>query len=439
MEIRISPACCRPAVLYWASSGTKSLTFAVTSARPAVAASARILSYSTDRGGTLDIWLRDLRSGQDRQLTASSSAAAVSGSWSADSSHLAFLDHNGVLYPVEVATGAVQQVFAATFEPGRPTWSADGNVIAMAAIRPYSARFREGLSKILLVDRRTGAATCVDPLPDRSIQTRGDDGPVWSPDGSRMAFVVASVLWVVDVHPDGTYAGTPRQLTTEVTDAPSWSGDSSQLLYLSNGRLRLVPAAGGRPQTVHMRLTWANTAPRGRTVIHAGRMWDGASRQLRRDVDVVVEGHRISAVEPHRHDHRDDRGGARLVDARDSVVIPGLIDLHHHREMQGYSYGDRQGRLWLSLGITTTRSPGSPAYQMVEARESVQSGARIAPRYFGTGEAVDGGVPGRAVGILGRLTVRQPGVRCSSRRSTCRSRSGPCWRPTRHHGRWASR
>jgi cytosine/adenosine deaminase-related metal-dependent hydrolase len=280
-------------------------------------------------------------------------------------------------------------VFTATFEPGRPTWSAEGNVIALAAIRPYSARFREGLSKILLVDRRTGAATYLDPLPGRSIQTRGDDGPVWSPDGTRLAFVVASVLWVVDVHPDGTVAGAPRQVTTEVTDAPSWSGDSTQLLYLNNGRLRLVPAGGGQPWTVPMGLTWANTTPRGRTVIHAGRMWDGGSQQLRGDLDIVVEGHHIVAVEAHRDDRRD-LSDARPVDARNSVVVPGLIDLHHHREMQGYSYGDRQGRLWLALGITTTRSPGSPAYHMVEARESVQSGARIAPRYFGTGEAIDG-------------------------------------------------
>ncbi|MFD0786647.1 amidohydrolase family protein, partial [Micromonospora azadirachtae] len=86
---------------------------------------------------------------------------------------------------------------------------------------------------------------------------------------------------------------------------------------------------------------------------------------------------------------RPGRDG-RIVDARDGVVIPGLVDMHHHREMQGYAYGARQNRLWLSLGVTTTRSPGSPAYHMVEERESIQSGARIGPRYFGTGEAVDG-------------------------------------------------
>lgn len=352
---------------------------------PAWSPDGRWLSYSTDRGGKLDIWLRELTTGQDRQLTNLDGAAAVSGTWSPDGKHIAFLDQTGALHTAEVATGTVQQVFTATFEPGRPTWSPDGSVIALAAIKPYSARFREGLSKILLVNRSTGAATYVDPLPDRSIQTRGDDGPVWSPDGRRMAFVVGSVLWVVDVHQDGTFAGTPRQITTEVTDAPSWRGDSQQLLYLNNGRLRLVSVDGGAPRTVPASLTWTNVRTRGRMVIRAGRMWDGTSRSLRSDMDIVVDGHRIRSVERAGGGWDGD-----VVDAHDSVVIPGMIDMHNHREMQGYSYGDRQGRLWLSLGFTTTRSPGSPAYHMVEERESVQSGARVGPRYFATGEAIDG-------------------------------------------------
>ncbi len=351
---------------------------------PAWSPDGRFLSYSTDRGGKLDIWVRDLAAGSDRQLTNLAGAAAVSGSWSRDGSALAFLDQTGALYTVDVASGAVQKVFTATFEPGRPTWSPDGSVIALAAIKPYSARYREGLSKILLVNRVTGAATYVDPLPDRSIQTRGDDGPVWSPDGTMTAFVVASVLWVVDVHPDGTFAGAPRQVTTEVTDAPTWSGDSKWLLYLNNGRLRLVSVAGGAPRTVPVGLSWTNVRGRGRTVIRAGRMWDGVSGFLRSDVDIVVEGHRIASVSP------AGSAAGDVLDARDSVVVPGLVDMHNHREMQGYGYGDRQGRLWLSLGITTTRSPGSPAYHMVEERESVQSGVRVGPRYFATGEAVDG-------------------------------------------------
>ena len=354
---------------------------------PAWSPDGRYLSYATDRGGKLDIWIRDLRTGADRQLTNLPNAAAVSGSWSRDGSKIAFLDQTGAVHTVDVADGTVKQIYAATFEPGRPTWSADGRTVALAAIKPYSARYREGLSKILLVDVASGAGRYVDPMPHRSLQTRGDDGPVWSPDGTRMAFVVASVLWVTDVHPDGTFAGAPRRITDEVTDAPSWSGDSKSLLYLNNGRLRLIGAGGGHPRTVPVGLRWANVRGPERLVVHAGRMWDGVSDSLRSNVDIVVEGHRITAVRA----HREADTSARHVDAHDGVVIPGLIDMHNHREMQGYSYGDRQGRLWLALGITTTRSPGSPAYHMVEDRESVQSGARVAPRYFATGEAVDGG------------------------------------------------
>jgi hypothetical protein len=58
--------------------------------------------------------------------------------------------------------------------------------------------------------------------------------------------------------------------------------------------------------------------------------------------------------------------------------------------MQGYSYGDRQGRLWLAMGVTSTRSPGAPAYHMVEDREAIDSGTRIGPRHFACGEAIDG-------------------------------------------------
>jgi Tol biopolymer transport system component len=352
---------------------------------PAWSPDGHFLSYSSDRGGTLDIWLRDLHTGQDRQLTNLPGAAALSGTWSRDGTQLAFLDQAGNLYTAEVATGNVRKVFGPLWEPGKPTWSADGGTLALAALKPFSARYREGLSQILLINVATGAATYVEPVPSGSLGTRGDDGPVWSPDGTKMAFVIGSLLHVMPVHPDGTPAGPPVTVNAEVTDAPTWSGDSAELLYLSSGALRIVSADGTRTRTVPLPLTWANRKPAGRVVIHAGSLWDGTSPEIRHNVDVIIDGSRIAAIEP----HQAGRAG-QLVDASASMVMPGLIDMHNHREMQGYSYGDRQGRLWLSLGITTTRSPGSPAYHMVEERESFQSGARIGPRYFATGEAVDG-------------------------------------------------
>ncbi|WP_248963607.1 amidohydrolase family protein [Sphaerisporangium perillae] len=345
----------------------------------------RQLVFVSDRTGTLNVWVRDLATGTDRQLTHLTDSAALSVRWSPNGKEIAYLDQDGALWVLDVATGDIQKVFDATFEPGRPTWSPDGKTIALAAVVPYSRRYREGLSKILLVDRATGAGTYVDPAPHRSLQTRGDDGPVWSPDGTMLAFAMESLLWVLPVDRTGRPTGPARQVTRELSDAPAWAGDSATLLYLNGARLRTVRIDGKPGRSIPVRLSWRNDPGPEQVVVHAGRMWDGVSATVARDVDIIVRGQRIAAIEP----HRDGRPGT-LVDAGDKFVMPGLIDIHHHREMQGYAYGSRQGPLWLALGITTTRSPGSPAFHMVEERESVQSGVRLAPRYLGTGEAIDG-------------------------------------------------
>ncbi len=353
---------------------------------PAWSPDGKTLAYSTDRAGKLDIWLRDMASGAERQLTRHKDAA-LSAAWSRDGRRIAFLDQTGALHTVEVETGAITRVFDPIWEPGKPSWSADGKTLALAAFKPYSARFREGLSEVLTVDVATGAASYQPVFPHKSIGVRGDDGPVWSPDGTRMAFVFASRLHVVDVDSKGRFRGAPRALTAEVTDAPTWSGDGKSLLYLSNGVLKLVPAAGGAAETVPHGITWASAKPAGRVLVRAGRLWDGKATALRKDVDLVIAGNRIADVLPAGAAVAD----AKVVDARGATVMPGLVEMHAHRQMQGYAYGDREGRLWLSLGVTTTRSPGSPAYHMVEDREAIDSGARIGPRYFSTGEAIDGG------------------------------------------------
>jgi len=352
---------------------------------PAWSPDGKTLAYSTDRGGSLDIWLRDMATGAERNLT-NHKDAAVSAAWSRDGRTIAFLDQAGSLHTVDVATGRIAQLFGAIWEPGKPSWSPDGKTVALAAFKPYSARFREGLSEVLTVDVTTGAATYQPVFPDKSLGTRGDDGPVWSPDGRSLAFVFASRLWVAPVDARGRMTAPPTALNDEVTDAPTWSGDSSKLLYLCNGELRMIPAAGGPPATVPHGITWAVAKPKGRVVVRAARLWQGLTPEVRKDVDIVVVGNRIADLVP----AGSAIGDAKVVDAGGATIIPGLVEMHAHRQMQGYGYGDREGRLWLSLGVTTTRSPGSPCYHMVEDREAIDAGVRVGPRYFSTGEAIDG-------------------------------------------------
>ncbi|MFD1047494.1 amidohydrolase family protein, partial [Kibdelosporangium lantanae] len=191
----------------------------------------------------------------------------------------------------------------------------------------------------------------------------------------ELAFVMESTLWVLPVRPDGTPIGPARQVTREASDAPTWGGNS--LLYLHNGTLRM----NGRD--VPANLTYTPRHHQGVTVIHAGKLWDGESHGLKSDVDIVVVGDRIRAVEPHRADRPS-------VDATGLTVMPGLVDMHNHQEMRSKYFGDRQGRLLLSYGITTTRSTGDAAYRALEDKESLAAGARIGPRFFMTGEMLEG-------------------------------------------------
>jgi imidazolonepropionase-like amidohydrolase len=130
-------------------------------------------------------------------------------------------------------------------------------------------------------------------------------------------------------------------------------------------------------------LTWSRAVPEGRTVIHAGAVFDGVSEQLARNVDVVIDGNRISRVAP--HDPALHTG--RVVDASDGVLSPGLIEMHTHG---GIGEGEAIGRNWLAYGVTTIRRVSANPYDMTEAKESTESGRRTGPRIFATGNSMDG-------------------------------------------------
>jgi len=345
------------------------------------------LAFTSDRAGTPDLWIRDLRTGTDRQLT-NAATAEVRSRWSPDGKWLAFQDNEGRISLVEVASGAVRplhrgQTAPTLFAPGRPTWSADSRTVAFTALQRYSTRFREGTSQILYVDVETGAERRADPVPHHSIGRREEDGPVWSPDGSKMAFVMDGTLWVLPVERDGTPAGAPYRLTDELAEAPSWTGDSQRILYQSARGLRLISVVDGRTADVALALDWERPPMAERVVVHAARVFDGVSPDVRRNVDIVVENGRIARIEA----HRAELHAGRVVDAGQGTVMPGLIEMHTH---MSDDYGEPLGKLWLAYGVTSVREPAGNPWRAVERREAIESGVRVGPRIFTTGYTLDG-------------------------------------------------
>ena len=208
---------------------------------------------------------------------------------------------SGQLEVWTLATGAAQVIApSVSTQVGAPSWTRDGRRILVTDNERINNRFREGYNKLRVIDVATREARfyAVAP-PPRQISERDEGAAVLSPDGSKVAFIMDSVLHVMPVNADGSPAGNPSQITSEVADLPSWAGDSGTILYKSAHKLKLVPAAGGTAREVPLSLQWAQAAPVGTTLIRAGAVWNGINSALQRDVDILITGNRITSIRPH--------------------------------------------------------------------------------------------------------------------------------------------
>jgi imidazolonepropionase-like amidohydrolase len=346
------------------------------------------LVYSSDKGGgLLQLWIRDMKTGRDRQLT-HMTTQPQGAAWSPDGKKIAFFDVDAMwresnVSVIDVASGQVTKIHDSLFAPGTPTWSADGKTVALAMVAPYSKRFREGTNQILTMFAEGGTNKWYAPVPTLSIDSRGECGPVWSPDGTKMAAIYEGVLAVWPVSPAGEPLGPPRHVTTESAHAPSWFGDSKRILYQALGnQLKSVDIETGEVKTIPLDLKYTPDVPKTRVVIHAAHLVDGNSQVARNDVDIVIEGNRIKSVAP--HSASPGTSGMAVVDATASnlYVMPGLIEYHSHLQKD---FGEAQGRAWLAFGITTVRSPGNTPYEAAEDREANEAGVRPGPRVYASG------------------------------------------------------
>jgi imidazolonepropionase-like amidohydrolase len=142
-----------------------------------------------------------------------------------------------------------------------------------------------------------------------------------------------------------------------------------------------------------------------RTPIHTGTLIDGRGDAPRAGVTIVVDGDRIAAVQD---GFQSPTEGARLVDLRNSVVLPGLIDMHVH--LEGETSPDRYletftlnpedrafrsavyARRTLEAGFTTVRDLGGSGVNTA-LRDAIAAGRAAGPRIVsvGTSLAVTGG------------------------------------------------
>ena len=349
--------------------------------------------FASDRGGTMDIWEKRLDSGPGAGLTQLTArlGAETGPAVSPDGTRIAWLDESGNLRVTRRGAEAgpdrdeeAAVLYRARRGAGMPSWSADGDTIALASLSPFSSRFREGRNRVALVSADTGEARLLEE-PAASFGTRDSDGPVFSPDGRRLALALDGGLALIPLDASGSPTAAPRRIFDGPVDFPAWTPGGESLTALSGAKLVRIPADGGDAETIRLRHEFAPPEPAGRLLLHDVAVLDIESGETLPGREVLVEAGRIVSVAP-AGEPPDD--GVRVVRGQGATLIPGLIEMHTHP--MGPAFGNRFGRTHLAYGVTSVRIPAAATYRVLEERESILAGRRVGPRVFLTGTTLDG-------------------------------------------------
>lgn len=131
-----------------------------------------------------------------------------------------------------------------------------------------------------------------------------------------------------------------------------------------------------------------------RTLIYAGKLIDGSSKNVLNEQTIIVEGKSITAV---KSGYEKAKSADVVIDLKESTVMPGLIDMHVH--IEGETSPDRYVKAFtqnpadvalystdiakrtLMAGFTTVRDAGGSGVN-VSLRNAIARGIIAGPRIF---------------------------------------------------------
>src|SRR5215467_5303261 len=228
--------------------------------------------------------------------------------------------------------------------------------------------------------------------PTAPITTPSGPGALWNGVGGEWARVAGFGPW-----PD-KLKKLLRSRANVGTSARSWVRSGGPVCGL---------AAGGASMPHRFPALIAAPAPgAGRLCLTGLRLLDGTGGPVREGVAVLVEDGVIRRVTTAQE---PCPAGARLIDAGQRVLLPGLIDAHTHaagrvpRVQKGAEevlpgtpahFLQAELRGYLRRGVTTIRIAGSQGLAPQEARQAMRYGAFRGPRVLTCGKIISATAPG---------------------------------------------
>lgn len=367
---------------------------------PAASPDGRLLAFTSEREGIRQVWLRELATGLARRLTAEA-GGALHPAWAPGGDRLAYVAVEGLDGAAALKTiglnGGASAILGQNHQPGwrdhrnghapvgvtevavwaasaRPVWSPDATHIAL--IGPADpTEDRPSTARMLLFATDDSTPLRHAFLFSEAVQP-GAVSQARSPDGKELAVASSAGLVVLPLGADGMPGAQWRRVSTATPTAVTWDRDGKSLWYVANGLHRLTPGPEDPlPSTVPLPAEAGGSAPAGRFVIRAGRVFDAESGQYQMQQDIVVAGNRV--VELHGWDSAEPP--ATILDASKATVTPGLVDAFVGAALRSPV---ADGRRLLAFGVTTAAIASDDDARMAATAELWRlhrAGPRVVP------------------------------------------------------------
>lgn len=219
--------------------------------RPSWSPDGQFLCFSRYEGSKIQLWLKHLKTGQERRLT-NRDTPEYDASWAPDGKRLVFcaIAQSPGQGNLELCTVGVEDLTSRHLigDSGKlsheesPAWSPDGKRIAFTSTR-------EGNQEIYLIDADGQNLKRITQDPGL------DAHPTWTPNGKQLLFATSrwGDLEIASVDPQGAQI---QRLTHQkgVDDYPVCSPDGRTIAFASlrsgNFEIYTMPTAGGLPTNV---------------------------------------------------------------------------------------------------------------------------------------------------------------------------------------------